>query len=285
MTVSPTGRAGKPLLLVVIILLSGCTSLAGGPTASPTVTPVPVSTDAPPTTASGTGLPGVGDHGITNATRVGSNHAQSLVGNAFVRTTTLLIRHPNGTTQAGIGWSLRMGPNGDRFRYVEARSGAWADEAAEPVRITGWSAGDGVRKSVRFRNGSTVNTTGPFQGEDVTGRIARPSGNRIASFFDAVDAGQVTRRSANGRTVVEIVAGDISPTVLPLFLNPHGQAELRAGLAATGMVTYLNVSYLVRRGDKQLLFRWRTRFGIISPSSVNSTTPFPLPDAATRNPN
>lgn len=264
----------------LVVMIAGCASYggAGGTASSPTVTPAPLATDQPTTSPAVDNRTGINDGEVTNASRVASRHVAALAGKAFRRRTTLRITDPSGRLQAGFSRTLVMGPSGDRFHYQETRVGDWADEANEAVSTVLWSGDRGIQRAVRFRNGTTVRTAGGRTEHPVTATFRRPTGDRIEAFLSAVDADVVNRASGRDGRAVDILALDISPTVLPLFLNPHGNARLRAGIADSGLVTSLRVSYDVHRGGQTLLYRWEMRYEIIDDVAVeaaiaNATAP------------
>lgn len=119
-----------------------------------------------------------------------------------------------------------------------------------------------------------MNETVPVEQVTDSNRIDRPSGAVMASFLHAVDDAVVDQRASPGqRSAIEIVDTDISPNLLPLFLNPHGNAELRAVVLNTGFIKSIEVSYDFHRGNETLRFVWRTEFTLKKESSLTPRWP------------
>lgn len=260
---------GSPAgLLALLLVLGGCSGVGVGPSPDPTVTPAPLPTDSPSPADGPFGAPGISGTHVTNATALAQAHAQVLSATSFTRHTTLQIQYPNGTVLLGATVTLRMGPTDDRFRYHEARTGAWADEPDEPVTVTVWSEGDSARRAIKLGNGTVLNTTLARDEATIGRAIGRPSGDRIASLFGNVRVEVVGRSQANGTAEVEVVASDVPPTLVPVFPAPHGEATVRATVSETGLVRSVLVTSESRRGEHTLQLQWCVRYFAIGQTTV-----------------
>lgn len=233
------------------------------------MTPAPLPTDAPPSTA--LPVPGLSQAGLSNVTALSLAHERALTGTSFTRRTTLTIRYPNGSVLLGAVRTLRMDPSGERFHYRENRTGAWAERPGDPVWVAAWSAGDAETQVVGFRNGTVRNGTVPNstgEGSAIGPVVGRPSGDRIHAVFSGVDFDVTGRREVNGTTVFVVEATDVSSTVLPLFPAPHGTADIRAHVSETGLVRDVRVEAVSRRGRVTLHLRWTVRYSPVGETTV-----------------
>ncbi len=259
-------------LVIFLVALGGCSSST--PTRSPTVSPAPISTPSLESSESAPSPPGIDHRGLRNASRLAANHARVLQGAAFIQRTSLHIEFPKGTVRAGTEEVLRMGANDTTFSYTEKRLGTWSDEPGERELLSIRSNIEGIHRTVRFVNGTILNSTVSVERIERLNEIHRPAGERMVAFLRAVNAESVSKRTTSSdETIFEIIDTDISPNLLPLFLNPHGTAELRAVVLDSGLVKSLEVSYEFQRENETLHFRWRTEF-----QTVPSIRQRPKPD-------
>lgn len=255
--------------LALLVLLAGCGSYAVGSLDTPTVTPAPVPSDQPVSTAGQSLPPGLSETGITNVTALRRAHARVLSSTSFTRHTTLSIQYLNGTELLGVERTLQVEPADDRFSYREVRTGSSAQRPSDTVRVSIWSTGDRVHRVAWLRNGTVRNTTSRRAAGGIARSVTQPPGTRIPSIFGGINVEVVEQWNENGMTVSRVAATDASSSVLPLFPAPHGSAELRAEITETGLVRHIVVEAVSRRGRLTLKLHWTIRYSAVGETSVS----------------
>jgi len=244
--------------VVALLVLAGCGGAAGPadtPTEQGTMTPAPLPETTTPTgepaqvtpsptptvgEPQGTVIaPGVSERGVFDPGRLADAHERRLrnVTHQFVRTTT--VTGPSGSL-LNVTRTLRVGPSGSPYRYVEQVRSADAYPIRSKNRVEVWSNGIPVYRigveDVRYRVGTV---TGP------EGAVGDRSGrDRLAVLYAGATEWSVTvRNGPDGPHTIEtrLPSPDEVVTV-PEAVSEPGTAELRVVLTPSGRV----VSYRLR---------------------------------------
>lgn len=151
-------RAFVSFLLVMLIVLAGCSGVFGGdgePTA--TLTPAPVPTDEPTPIPVPRLAPGITNHCIENPSALVAAHGSVLRNTSFSRTSNTTIA-TNGSVLVRQTSMLRAGPDGKRFYFVSEQnvSYGYPGSVAFPVRTEGWSNGEQAFVKRTYTNGTTT---------------------------------------------------------------------------------------------------------------------------------
>jgi len=234
-------RPWPAVLLVVLVLTSGCAGLFGSgepPGSAPT--PAPVPTTPPPL------APGLTAEGVVDAERLTDANRRALDGTAYQLNRTVAVRGPNGT--------LRI----DRVQRVAADGvaiGRLSVSGAGPV-------GTAVRNWTRYREESVVwSRTRLADGNTVTNRLL--SSDTSPYFIGRALPGQLYRagsfdvtRDTGDRIVLESAAPfRLDRGTTELETTPPRNVSARIVVTEDGLVRELSVTYDASVGSTSVRVR------------------------------
>ena len=241
-------RALGTVLVVVLVVLAGCSGVFGGGDGSTeTVTPAAVPTDEATATPAPRLVPGVTKRGIESPRALVAAHQSFLQNRSFTQRSNSTALAANGSAVLRTTGTLRAGPMGT-FRYVSNRSGPYLAKqpASLPMRTAIWADDDGYFVQRTFPNGTKAYSR--LSGREVGGGFAL---GRLPSLLGALDTDNTTvteRRSENGTTFYR-VNGTVDTSRLPntsvrLLVDSRGVVHeystvrrLPAGATVTKSVT------------------------------------------------
>lgn len=212
------------LLVVALVVLAGCGSLASEPEPEPTQTLTPAPVPEPTPTPSDPLPPGVTTSGVTDRDALVAAHTAALANRSF----TLRVRISRGDET-----NLRL------LRVEDARRYYYRDET---------QAVEGARTEFvrgQFRYARTVESLaglqfGRYLGADYADRYGQVPGKTLGSYLPAGNA-TVLRTTAGGQRRYELRA-DRPPE---REVNPRRNYTVRATVRPDGFVTALEASYVL----------------------------------------
>lgn len=196
------------LIVLVCVILAGCSSTAGNPTPSRTVSPAPVpSPDAPTTPAPFP--PGLTANGVDDPTDLAAAHATALNG-SYVLRANQTFRAENGSLLAQRAITVRLGPNHERFYTTLRVRGPLAthEYGTPPIRAEFWSDGEQYLRAVNGTEYGTYTPAVSYSGGYVIGTgeywvtVVAPGGQPhqdIAPLFSATELRVTSRDHRYGR--------------------------------------------------------------------------------------
>lgn len=222
-----------PLLLALLIVLTGCssTTVSDGPTPDTVTTPAPVPTDDLPENRI---APGVSPDGIVDAGRLRDAHNAYLSNRSFTRTSGTRYRFENGTLLYQTTFNRSLEPAAERQSIRRDRTGQlrpeqhyweWANETLAVERI---ARSDSVRYHRRSRSD----------------RQFRYYGGAVAEFLAQHDPEVAGKRQANGTTeYVLVVRNPSAPDLLDqVGANRTGPRRLVAVVSREGLVRSIRIT-------------------------------------------
>ncbi len=172
--------------LAALILLGGCSGLAGDDSARPT--PAPVPTDAPATESQRSLAPGVGPSGQTDPLALSLAHDRIVANRSVTVRFERVRRYPNGSLHSRRVRLVRASANRTRLLSRFENDGPGATYFREGGSVTVFT--DGTRLLQRTRRGDTVSYGGlpPSRYRAGTAPVIPylPGGGRVYVVFASV---------------------------------------------------------------------------------------------------
>lgn len=195
----------RPFVLAALLVLAGCSGLAGQPTA--TVTPAPLPPDTP---ARQSFPPGTGAQGVTDPLALANAHRGIVEGVSYTVLRSRTVRFPNGSLAARTTLDARFSANQSRFHLVYRVEGPSAGRFDRtPIRVELWSDGDLLLQSLTVANETTRQQVpsetfsrrpSPFDETRGDQFGLRSHDREVRLLFLGVDV-TLTRRTVDGTTV------------------------------------------------------------------------------------
>jgi len=245
-----------PVVVALLLVLSGCNALQGTdtPTASPTQVPTPQPTSTQPpgvtstqlpggnstdttgkrttgTAAPGSSPPGISSNEVSAPFTLASAHGDVLQNESYTMTESSEIRYTNGTVVTSEQITAHIGPSDTRYLYRRTVEGEGTATAL---------LGGGNGTIVNYANGSVVfrktivegNVTGPRIVLDGNGDPASPTAvyhaantNRIGTAFSRLSNVSVTRVND---TTVRIHATEFATDSIRINARPIRNVSLES---------------------------------------------------------
>lgn len=209
-----TGRDPEPvaprtaavaLALVVLVVLAGCSGLAGEDRSRPTPTPAPVPTGAGVDNASAIGsqrslAPGVGPAGRTDPLALSLAHDRVVTNRSVTVSFERVRRYPNGSLHSRRARTVQVSADRQRLFSDFENSGPGATYFPEGGSVTVFT--DGERLLQRTRRGGRTSYGGLSSARYREGTTPivpyLPGGGRIYVVFASVDTRLVGSERGNG---------------------------------------------------------------------------------------
>jgi len=235
-------RPWPAVVLVVLVLTSGCAGLFGSeePRDAASPTPAPVPTTPPPL------APGLTADGVADPTRLADANRQALDGTAYRLNRTVAVRGPNGT--------LRI----DRVQRV-------ADDGTAIGRLSVSGAGPvgtAVRNWTRYREGTVVwSRTTLADGNTVTNRLVSSDtspyfiGRALPERLYRAGSFDVTRRSGERIVLESTTPFRLARGTTELETSPPRNVSVRLVVTEDGLVRELSVGYDATIGSTSIRVR------------------------------
>lgn len=198
-------RVPRPssVLVVLAVLLAGCSGFGGTGTPTEPVTPAPVPAATPTATPHDLLAPGLSFSGVTDAYTLADAHAGQLQGTSYTVRTERTIRTPDGRqlgTESGVVCVAASGT----FRSRVTATGTAADFVpGASGRVDRWSDGEQLAVAVTA-NGSTRYGHVPRGSFDPQRSRLSVTRERLFVLFSAVDTRVTDRFAWNGTTVYRV---------------------------------------------------------------------------------
>ncbi|EMA46952.1 hypothetical protein [Halococcus saccharolyticus] len=204
-------RAVGTVLVVVLIVLAGCSGVFGGDgggESTPTVTPMTVPTDEPTPTPVPQLAPGLTGQGIENASALVAAHSSFLQNRSFTTRTNVTGLATNGSVVIQRTDTLRAGPRGEGVYSVSVTNGSYRYVSPEtvPVRTAIWTNGERLLLNRTYANGTTTYERYRDSTEERYGAAGAGLRYRLEPFDTTTTS--VTERDRNGTTLY-LVRGKI----------------------------------------------------------------------------
>ncbi|WP_135365603.1 DUF7537 family lipoprotein [Halosimplex halophilum] len=275
------GVRGSALLVAttLLVVLAGCSALAGGgePTPADTVTPAPVPdpgpTDTPAPSTPGERLgafPAVSAGGTVNATGLYAAHVDYLSSHSYTLSWERRTAGGDGAITREYDRRIAVGPDGSFLVRNE--------DGGTNLTLT-YGDRDGAYRRVVAPDGTavspaTVRSTGPA-GERYAEAVSFEVLAFVETGYDSVDA--VTR---DGRTYARIVSDHVPPEI-PETYSAYAVHDFRATLwvAPEGYVRAVHYEFVLRNVDERIAVEWRYTYDRVGETTVDR--PGWVPDAAT----
>lgn len=230
----PRWRVGVPLLLVGILLVTGCSGLQNGPQPGPTsdtVTPVPVPEDAPD--AWRTAEP--------NVAALLDDHRERLDGVSYTRRVNETAVYQNGTIAARFRMTAKVGPERRRMVVIIDSPGDGTGQSSR-YRYTLWVTDDRAVSRLltdddtQYRNRTRADAEGILQ-EWTTPEFG------LDGEYPGTPTRVVTPNSSNERWTYRMTtAGTPGPSRLEVG-PPLADATATATVTSNGLVRQYAVRY------------------------------------------
>lgn len=241
---TPARRRAATGLVVLGVLVAGCSSLSGG--GPGTVTPAAVPTDDPPAYP-----PGLAAGGVVDAELFAAAHRRALEGGSLTRTWNRTVRYGNGTLAAETTVVAAFAADRDRYRIVFESFGTPAVDHARMARTHLDQFADGDRVFLRQRR---LNRTSVHFDRRPDGRPAEPRTvrltppvreTRLAGLFGAVERATVEAVADGGerRYRLTATAFDRSALAGTTRYPPETALRLVAVVGRDGLVHRYRLTY------------------------------------------
>lgn len=237
----------RAILLVLTIVLAGCSGLPATGDADP-----PESTPAEATPSNETLVSGLTERGVADSAALADAHAAALNGTAYVASIHETQRYENGTLQAGMDITARFAA--DERQYHVAYEPAGEAYATLPERIEQFADGTRVAEAWLYNGETNAQVVSDDNDDPVDPLDRRPDfreRDRLALLFDLVEfevtergerdgAVRYTLESTDATNVEEIGSKDVESVEnvsMTAVVDEHGivhEYQLRYDAVADG---------------------------------------------------
>lgn len=258
-------RSVRPAAVVLLVVVAGCSGVAGDPPRRFTVTPAPVPTVTPEPDDGGL-APGLEPGGVVDPEALVEAHARALEGRSYT-VDYAETRRRNGTTVLRYTRHIQLEVDRNRYCY---RTGMVVDRGPDPWRryVERWTDGRQVLEAVEEDNATAYGVARNRQ--DVPARPAEllpfdPTYKRgLFTLFLRLNTTVAGREERNGTTVYRVEAAGPGTLSVPSL----DDLSLTAYVEGTGMVRGYRLSYTVTLDEGPMTITGRLRFTGVGTTTV-----------------
>lgn len=269
----------RPVTFVALLLLAGCSGLAGQPTA--TVSPAPVPPEEQPNR---TFPPGTGPAGVTGPVALANAHHGVVQGSSYTEVRSRTIRSRNGSLLARTELNARFSANQSRFALVYQAEGPDVEAFARtPVHVELWGDGDVLLQSVTVENETTRRQLptqsfgrrpGPFDETPGDEFGLRSLDREVYLLFLGVDI-RLTRKTVDGPTVFRAQGDELRQRQALENLEDVSavrNVDLNATVTPRGLVRSYHLRYDARLDDRAVQVERSVQFHDVSDTTIDRPT-------------
>lgn len=237
------------VLLVVLIVLAGCSS-AGTPTTTNPAKSQSTTLQQPTTVSSNqtTLAPGVTTRGVTDPWELAQAHRRTLGNSSFTVVGNQTIRE-NGTIVVQSNSETQVAQSDERYSLTATATGDNVESyGVAPYNITVWSNETTTVQRIDYRNGTIEHRELSPKATFVRGDIT--DWTTVYELFTAVNTSVTRTIEREGRTLYEVVStGSPHPTS---SYAKNSNFTLTAYVSPNGVVHEYEVAYVTTRIDRRV---------------------------------
>lgn len=267
-------------VLVLVVLLAGCSGFTSSDVGTETTTLTPVSVpergtpvgatpSSPTPTPENLVLPGLTEQSVTDPFTLADAHRTALANASYTRTTHVQLSGSNGTLRA-VDQSIAVAAGGSRYHLVETSESAPSYPVSSITpRLEIWYADGpalfriGEGENVSYRVGMTGTLEGPVG--DISGH------DRLVGLYGTVDrwsVQQVVSRDGTRYVLESREAPDDDVLKLPILVEEPSDSRIQVVLTADGRVVSHTLRYAARFDGRPVRVVRRVEFSKVGTTTV-----------------